>query len=249
MKIYAIADLHLSFHENIDKPMRIFGSGWDDYEARLSQHWHERISDEDVVILAGDHSWGLSLDEAMPDLDWIHNLPGRKILIKGNHDLWWSRITYLNTLYDDMKFIQNDSVYLSPEETGGESIAICGTRGWILPGSDDFTEHDTKIWTRELGRLRNSLESAKKYKPDRIIAAIHYPPADDTTRQSDLTDLMEEYGVTDCIYGHLHGMHAFIKGIKNKQNGISYYLTSLDYLGTVPKKIWDSEDEADETLR
>lgn len=238
MKIYAIADLHLSFHPNIDKPMRIFGSGWDDYEERLSQHWRERVSPEDVVILAGDHSWGLSLEEAMPDLEWIHQLPGRKVLIKGNHDLWWSRITYLNTLYEDVKFIQNDCLYLPSDVTEGESIAICGTRGWIIPGAEDFTAHDEKIWKRELGRLRNSLDCAKKFKPDRIITALHYPPAEDGNRHSDLTDLMEEYGVKDCVYGHLHGMHAFAKGIKNQQNGITYYLTSLDYLGTVPKLIW-----------
>ena len=98
MKIFAIADLHLSFHENIDKPMSIFGAGWEDYEKRLSDYWHELISPEDLVILPGDLSWGLSLEEALPDLEWIHRLPGRKVLLKGNHDLWWSRITSLNTL-------------------------------------------------------------------------------------------------------------------------------------------------------
>ena len=135
MKIFAIADLHLSFHENIDKPMSIFGAGWEDYEKRLSDYWHELISPEDVVILPGDLSWGLSLEEALPDLEWIHRLPGRKVLLKGNHDLWWSRITYLNTLYEDIHFLQNDCVLLTEEETGGERIAICGSRGWVLPGS------------------------------------------------------------------------------------------------------------------
>ena len=120
MKIFAIADLHLSFHENIDKPMSIFGAGWEDYEKRLSDYWHELISPEDVVILPGDLSWGLSLEEALPDLEWIHRLPGRKVLLKGNHDLWWSRITYLNTLYEDIHFLQNDSVLLKrkPAESG-----------------------------------------------------------------------------------------------------------------------------------
>lgn len=238
MKIYAIADLHLSFHENIDKPMSIFGAGWDNYEERLRHCWLELIAPEDVVILPGDLSWGLSLEEALPDLEWIHNMPGRKVLLKGNHDLWWSRITYLNTLFDDVQFIQNDCLFLSKEETSGESIAICGTRGWVLPGSDEFTEHDQKIWTRELGRMRNSLEAGMKHHPDRIIAALHYPPAEMQHRESDMTKLLHEYPVTDCIYGHLHGMHAFEKGIKHEQDGIRYYLTSLDYLGAKPKRIW-----------
>ncbi len=243
MKIYAISDLHLSFHENIDKPMNIFGAGWDDYVDRIDRHWHELVSDEDVVIVAGDHSWGLAFEEALPDLEWIHNLPGYKVMLKGNHDLWWSRITYLNTLYDDMKFLQNDCVFLPSEKTGAESIAICGTRGWVLPGTEEFGEHDEKIWRRELGRMRNSLETAKSHHPDRIIAASHYPPADDETRQSDMTDLVHEYNVTDFVYGHLHGMHAFEKGIKNEHDGIRYYLTSQDYLGTWPKLIWSSEGE------
>lgn len=238
MKIFAIADLHLSFHENIDKPMSIFGAGWEDYEKRLSDYWHELISPEDVVILPGDLSWGLSLEEALPDLEWIHRLPGRKVLLKGNHDLWWSRITYLNTLYEDIHFLQNDCVLLTEEETGGERIAICGSRGWVLPGSDDFTEHDRKIWTRELGRMRNSLNAAMKSSPDRIIAALHYPPAEMARKESDMTELLRKYPVSDCVYGHLHGMHAFEKGIKYEQKGIRYYLTSLDYLGGRPKRIW-----------
>ena len=210
MKIFAIADLHLSFHENIDKPMSIFGAGWEDYEKRLSDYWHELISPEDVVILPGDLSWGLSLEEALPDLEWIHRLPGRKVLLKGNHDLWWSRITYLNTLYEDIHFLQNDCVLLTEEETGGERIAICGS----------------------------SLNAAMKSSPDRIIAALHYPPAEMARKKSDMTELLREYPVSDCVYGHLHGMHAFEKGIKYEQDGIRYYLTSLDYLGGRPKQIW-----------
>ena len=198
MKIFAIGDLHLSFNENIDKPMSAFGEGWDNYEQRLLASWRERISEEDTTILAGDLSWGLKLDEAMNDLDWIHELPGQKVLFKGNHDLWWNRITHLNGLYDDMHFIQNDC-HVIP----GSGVAIAGTRGWILPMSEDFTEHDEKIYARELMRMKASLDSAVKAGAERIIAVLHYPPADDFRRKSDFTDLLEEYPVTDLSLIHI----------------------------------------------
>jgi len=237
VKIYAIADLHLSFHESIDKPMKVFGEGWDHHEERLEKNWKKLISDEDIILLPGDLSWGLRLDEAMPDLEWIHNMPGRKVLIKGNHDLWWSRIQHLKSLYDDMFFLQNDCCLIEPESPGGVLTAICGTRGWILPGSDEFTEHDRKIYEREIGRLRNSLDAAMRSGAERIIAALHYPPADNVRNQSEFTELMEKYPVTDCVYGHLHGMAAFSKRIQGEYGGIRYRLVSLDFLGAEPVEI------------
>lgn len=232
MKIYAIADLHLSMSENIDKPMSIFGAGWENYETRLKAAWEERITDEDVVILPGDLSWALKLEDALADFDWIHELPGRKILLKGNHDLWWSKINYLNTLYDDMTFLQNHCYYLEEQK-----LAICGTRGWVLPTMDEFKEHDRKIYKRELGRLKFSLDEAKAAGAERIIVALHYPPADVANTSSEFTELMHEYNVTDCVYGHLHGMMAFMKAIKDTHEDIDYKLVSLDYLGAVPKLI------------
>lgn len=232
MKIFAIGDLHLSFNENIDKPMSIFGSGWDNYEARLKTAWEERITDEDVVILPGDLSWSLKLEEAIDDLNWIHALPGKKILLKGNHDLWWSKINYINTLYDDMTFLQNTCYYIEEAD-----IAICGSRGWVVPGSDEFKEHDMKIYKRELGRLESSLNEAKRLGAGRIIVALHYPPADAIHTTSGFTELMSKYNVTNCLYGHLHGMAAFGKAIKNTHDGIEYKLVSLDYLGAIPKLI------------
>ena len=236
MALYTLADLHLA--TDVAKPMDIFGGRWEGHTDKIIRHWRELIAPEDTVVLGGDISWGNSLAEAKGDFALIDSLPGRKIILKGNHDLWWSRITYLNTLYEDIHFLQNDCVLLTEEETGGERIAICGSRGWVLPGSDDFTEHDRKIWTRELGRMRNSLNAAMKSSPDRIIAALHYPPAEMARKESDMTELLREYPVSDCVYGHLHGMHAFEKGIKYEQNGIRYCLTSLDYLGGRPKRIW-----------
>ncbi|MBQ6583431.1 MAG: metallophosphoesterase [Mogibacterium sp.] len=232
MRIYAIADLHLSCHENVDKPMHVFGEGWENYEERLQEAWCARIRDEDLVLLPGDLSWGLRLNEAKADLDWIHALPGQKILLKGNHDLWWNRIQYLNTLYDDMFFLQNTCWV-----TQDGRIAVAGTRGWIHPGSEDWTEHDEKIYQRELGRMKLSLEAATASGAETIIACMHYPPADDIVRQSEFTRILEQYGVSVCVYGHLHGAVAYGKGIKGTWNGITYHLVSLDYLGAVPKLI------------
>lgn len=236
MKIYAIADLHLSFDERIDKPMSVFGEGWDNYEERLKAAWTGMITEEDLVLLPGDLSWGLKVEEAIADLEWIHALPGRKVMVKGNHDLWWNKIGYLNSLYDDMYFLQNDAY---PADDNG--LMICGSRGWELPGSEDYDEHDQKIYDRELMRLEFSLKDAMQKGAKRIIASLHYPPADDRSRTSRVTELLEQYPVTDCVYGHLHGMQAFGKGIKGKQNGIEYSLISLDYLGAVPKLVYDGK--------
>ena len=238
MKIFAIADLHLSFGENTDKPMDKFGVGWDNHTQRLKENWLKLVSDEDIVLIPGDISWGLRLEEAIADFAWLHSLPGTKILSKGNHDLWWSRITYLNSLYDDVVFLQN-SCY--EPECGG--IVITASRGWPYPGSDEYTEHDEKIYARELQRLRLGLDSARAKAPDsRIIVCLHYPPSDPSGRQTGFTDLLEEYGVWKCVYGHLHGQVAFGRGIKGLVRGIRYQLVSLDYIGTVPKLIYDSEE-------
>ena len=166
MKIFAISDLHLAFNENIDKPMDKFGEGWENHAGRLKAAWEESISDDDLVLIPGDISWGLKLEEAMADFDWLHTLPGTKIISKGNHDLWWSRINYLNSLYDDIVFLQNECYV--PGCTG---IVIVASRGWPYPGSEEYTEHDEKIYARELQRLRLGLESARAKAPEsRIIA-------------------------------------------------------------------------------
>ena len=130
MKIYAIGDLHLSLAEGVEKPMDLFGSEWVNHAERTKETWEATIREEDLVILAGDHSWALKLEEAKADLDWIHRLPGKKVMIKGNHDLWWTSINKLHNMYDSLFFIQNNC-YLAGE------LAICGTRGWICPGDKD----------------------------------------------------------------------------------------------------------------
>ena len=237
MKIFAIADLHLSFNENIEKPMDKFGPGWEGHTEKLESNWRRLVSEEDVVLIPGDISWALKIEEAMADFEWIHALPGTKIISKGNHDLWWSRIRYLNSLYDDIIFLQNDCYVIE-----GEDIVITASRGWPYPGSDEYTEHDEKIYARELMRMKMGLDAAKAAAPgSRLIACLHYPPAGPAGRETGFTALLEEYRVDTCVYGHLHGMPAYNTGIKGRFRGVEYILVSFDYLDGVPKLIYDSE--------
>ena len=231
MNIFAIGDLHLSFDERIQKPMDIFGPSWVNHHEKVRKNWEEKVGEEDLVIIPGDVSWGLRADEAMADLRWIHRLPGRKVITKGNHDLWWTSVTRLNSLYDDMTFLQNHC-YMT-----AEGVAVCGTRGWICPGTEGFDEHDEKIYNRELLRLEFSLKEAEKAGAKMTIAALHYPPTNDKLQGSGFTRMLEDYNVQMCVYGHLHGKDAFKNGIKGVFNGIEYRLVSLDYVEGEPQLI------------
>lgn len=231
MNIFAIGDLHLSFDERIQKPMDIFGPSWVNHHEKVRKNWEEKVGEEDLVIIPGDVSWGLRADEAMADLRWIHRLPGRKVITKGNHDLWWTSVTRLNRLYDDMTFLQNHC-YMT-----AEGVAVCGTRGWICPGTEGFDEHDEKIYNRELLRLEFSLKEAEKAGAKMIIAALHYPPTNDKLQGSGFTRMLEDFNVRMCVYGHLHGKDAFKNGIKGVFNGIEYRLVSLDYVEGEPQLI------------
>lgn len=233
MRLYAIGDLHLSFGEGVEKPMDIFGPLWAGHAEKLRTNWEAIIQPEDTVIICGDISWGLKLEEAKADLDWVHELPGKKIFFKGNHDLWWQSIGKLNKLYDDgsMNFLQCNCYMLD------EKTAVCGARGWVCPGSDGFSEHDRKIYQREVARLKMSLDDAKKQGAEKIIGVLHFPPTNDKHQASGFTQLMSEYGVKTCVYGHLHGRDAFKNGIKSVYNGVQYRLVSLDYLDARPEEV------------
>ena len=233
MSIYAIGDLHLSFDERIVKPMDIFGARWADHAARVKAAWEETVAQEDTVLIPGDISWGLRLDEAMADFRWIHELPGYKVITKGNHDLWWASINKLNSMYDDITFLQNHCYPVK-----GTDAVICGTRGWICPGTAGFDEHDRKIYERELLRLKFSLEEAKSMGAGYIIGALHYPPTNDRMQHSGFTELLSRYGARQCVYGHLHGEDAFRNGFQGMMDGVQYRLVSLDYLGCRPLKIY-----------
>jgi hypothetical protein len=236
MKIFAIGDLHLSFSEKVEKPMDIFGGQWVGHTEKLYKNWCETVGCDDLVIICGDISWGLRLDEAEADFQWIKKLPGKKVLFKGNHDLWWQSAGKLNKLYGDenMVFIQNTAYMIQSTK---EKIAICGSRGWICPGDEDFSEEDKKIYERELLRLRMSLDDAKRQGADKIIGVLHFPPTNDKLQFSGFTELMTEYNVDTCVYGHLHGNDAFKNGLQGIFNKVRYELVSLDYIEAKPKEV------------
>lgn len=223
MKIFAISDLHLSIAS--DKPMNVFGGSWEGYWEKIKENWLNKVTEYDVVLIAGDISWGMSLEQALPDLEAIAALPGKKVLTKGNHDYWWStykKITSLNL--ENMYFIQNNAVKI------GDYI-FCGTRGWTVDDDDNFSPEDKKIYDREVIRLGLTLKSAEQLRVngETIVGMIHYPPFNYRFEDSDFTKLFEEYGVKKVIYGHLHGNSARFKDVVNKRE-TNFYLTSCDFL-------------------
>lgn len=230
MNVFVIGDTHLSLSENVAKPMDIYGGVWENHSERLKKIWEQLVGEEDVVILAGDISWALKFEDAMTDLSWISKLKGKKVLFKGNHDLWWTSINKLNKLFDNMQFIQN-SFY----EAG--DIAICGSRGWMCPGSEHFEDKDMKIYKREVLRLENSLKLAKDRGFEKIIGILHYPPTNEKKQASEFTRLFEEYGVKKVYYGHLHNEDAKRNREAFNFNGVSYKLISFDAVEGVPFKI------------
>jgi predicted phosphohydrolase len=225
MSIYVISDLHLSFSPAIDKPMDVFGAEWLNHAERVKEHWIDTVSENDTVIIAGDISWALKLEDAIWDLDWLSELPGEKVLVKGNHDLWWSSVTKLNAVTTaNMHFLQNNFF-------DADGYAICGSRGWLCPGDEHYSEHDEKIYKREVLRLRASLTSAKEAGFSKIIGVLHFPPTNDNLADSGFTELFEEFGVEQVFYGHLHGTEeGFRGGLSGNRGGVEYKLVSVDYL-------------------
>ena len=223
MKIFSISDLHLSI--NNSKPMNIFGPVWEGYLDKIVFDWKSKVTDQDVVLLAGDLSWAMKLEDAKEDLKFLEKLPGKKIIIKGNHDYWWSTISKVRSnLPKNVFALQNDCIEI-------EDIIFCGTRGWLIEG-DSATSQDKKIFDRELIRLEMSLKTAKQKqtKGQRIVCLMHYPPFDKYGNPTKFTKLIEEYNVTSVVYGHLHGKVPFAKQ-KLVLNDVAYYLTSCDMVG------------------
>lgn len=226
--IYTIGDLHLSL--GCDKPMDIF-AGWTNYLERLRENWNSKITDDDTVVLVGDHSWALKLKDAYKDFEFIHKeLKGKKILVKGNHDLWWSTLSKMNDYVNENGFYTirflNNNAYIA------EGIAICGTRGWIRENGESA---DQKILNHEALRLEMSLQEAVKLGGE-LVAFIHYPLIYGTEENVLLTEILHKYDVKRCYYAHLHGYS--IKGALNgERGGVSYKLVSADSLGFDPIKV------------
>lgn len=223
MHIYAIGDLHLS-GEPPAKPMEIFGEHWLGHKEKIKQHWLETVTENDTVIICGDISWAMNLDGAAQDLDWLAQLPGRKLLLRGNHDYWWTSLAKMQKRFGEhFEFLQNGCIMLG-------DIAVCGTRGWILPSAENFTPEDEKIYKREAIRLELSLQAAVKEKPTSIITAFHYPPLFAPTEQTVFTELLEKYNVQHCVYGHIHGENHVLT-FEGERDGINYKLVSCDTQG------------------
>lgn len=230
MSIYAISDLHLSF--NTDKPMNVFG--WIDYENRIKEDWKNKVTDNDLVLLPGDFSWELKLEDTYKDFEFINNLPGKKILLKGNHDYWWGTLNKMREYLKKINMNNIDFLYNNSYEF--EDKIIAGTRGWNII---DESEEDTKIKKRELIRLELSLnDGITKYGKDKpIIVCMHYPPIEKGNINNEFTNLLEKYNVTKCIYGHLHGK-AQINAIEGIFNNIEYKMVSCDYTNFKIQKIY-----------
>ena len=221
MKIFAISDLHLDI--NNTKPMNVFGPTWENYIDDIITDWNNNVTEEDVVILAGDYSWAMKFEEVVPDFAWLDKLKGTKIIVRGNHDYWWKSISAVRkALPKNCYALQNDAIKIG-------NYIFCGNRGWNVPVGQFNTEEDKKIYSRELERTVLSFNSAKKLQEDKdkIIFVTHFPPFNIKGEPNQMTGLIEEYGIYKVVYGHLHGYTNPNLIFKNL-NGVDYYLTSCD---------------------
>ncbi|MEG0912969.1 MAG: metallophosphoesterase [Oscillospiraceae bacterium] len=228
MSLFVIGDLHLSL--GVPKPMDIF-AGWGNYTERLTDNWNAIVKRGDTVVIAGDVSWAMQLSEAVDDFNLIESLPGRKIIIKGNHDYWWmtrkkNDLWCAENSFSSISFMLNDSYMY-------ETTALCGTRSWFY---DEREPDNDRVFKRELGRLEASLKSAQNTEHDDTIVFLHYPPIFSSCKVDSIIELLLKYHVSQCYYGHIHGQsisNAFCGSCEN----IKFQLISADYLKFSPYKI------------
>lgn len=231
MSVFAIGDLHLSLGG--EKPMDVF-PGWQGYLPRLEANWRRLITDADTVVLAGDTSWAMSLRDTAADFAFLQALPGRKWLLKGNHDYWWTTAAKMERFFSENAFTSLHILHNNCCRVG--ETALCGTRGWPFDEPGGTAAHNAMLMAREAGRLRASLQAAGD-APQKLVF-LHYPPVfpgSDACAQP-LIEVLREFGVTRCWYGHLHGksIHYAVQGVRG---GIDYRLISADALGFCPCKI------------
>ncbi|MCH5286288.1 MAG: metallophosphoesterase [Christensenellaceae bacterium] len=223
MSLFAIGDLHLPGGD--DKPMDVFGGHWEGHFERISRDWRERVGAEDTVLIPGDISWAMQLSNAVPDLRMIGDLPGRKVLCKGNHDYWWSSLTQVRSaMPEGMQPLQHSAMDL------GEAV-VCGTRGWMIPTQETpLSPEDEKLFKRELMRMEMALQAADKLRAGRpLVVMMHYPPLYAMERDTDFTRLFERFGVHTVVYGHLHGQ-GIRAGFSGEHQKVRYRLVSCDSL-------------------
>lgn len=225
MAIFTIGDLHLSLGSA--KPMDIF-PGWEGYLDKIKSNWLKLIKPEDTVVLVGDISWAIRLEDAKQDFTFLHELPGKKILLKGNHDYWWTTAKKMNQFFQDNGL---DSLQILHNNTFEvEGVCICGSRSWMF---DVNEPHDEKVMNRELGRLKASLDAAGDKEK---LVFLHYPPIYPNANAQEVISLLQQYNVKHCFYGHLHGP-ALRYAVQGDVDGIEYKLISADGLAFCPYKI------------
>lgn len=239
MALFTIADLHLSTLDSTNKSMEVFGQRWDNYIQRIEKNWRHLITDDDTVVIPGDISWALSIEEATSDLKFLDSLPGRKILGKGNHDFWWSTMSKHYAHFDANGIGSISFLYNNAHEV--EDFIIAGTRGWFfdeksahLPNKADFA----KLTAREELRLKLSLDAAKPLSESsgkEIIVFMHFPPVWNSEVCEGLIEILKEYGIKRVFYGHIHGSYA--SPPKTEFDGIEMNIVSADYLSFTPKII------------
>jgi len=246
MRLFAIGDIHLPGGPQ-GKTMDRFGEVWRDHPARIREHWADLHREGDVLLIAGDLSWAMTLEEARADLAWIESLPGRKVLIKGNHDYWWKSIKQVRAAFGPgVSALQRDHVVL-------DGLAIAGTRGWQPPGGEGlvdpiapegppaYTEQDEKIYRREVHRLRLSLEQLERSGAayDRLVVALHYPPMNSRHEPSGFTELLDRHGADLCVHGHLHGPEALAFAFEGRRRRTVYHCVSADHVDMRPRLLLD----------
>lgn len=226
MALYAIGDLHLSL--TVNKPMDIFGAGWTGHVRKLEEAF-SRLNGEDVTVLCGDTSWGIDLDESLEDFLFIDRLPGRKIILKGNHDYWWNTAAKMERFFREKGFSSLRILHNNCYHYG--DIALCGTRGWFY--EEEKAGQTQKVFNRELIRLEASLKAAGEAEK---LCFLHYPPFYTGYRCEPILELLERYQVRACYYGHLHGASHRL-ALQGKHGSVEYYMISADYLKFTPEKI------------
>lgn len=236
MSLYVIADLHLPL--SVDKPMDIFG-GWEDYVSRLEYNWKRKIKPEDTVVLPGDISWSMSIEQSYEDMRFINELPGRKIISKGNHDYWWSTASKMNRFFAENGFDTLNILHNNCYEY--EGVGICGTRGWI---NDTGKEEDAKVIAREAMRLEASVSEAERQglKP---VVFLHYPPVYIESVNEPIFEVLTRHSIKLCFYGHLHGKRAHSNAVIGNYNGVELKLISADYLQFDPLDITEIVQNAE----
>ena len=238
MSLFVIADLHLS--SDGSKSMEVFGPRWKDYQTKIAKNWRAVVNPEDTVIIPGDISWSLKLEDTLEDFRFLESLPGRKLIGKGNHDFWWATLSKMNAFFEEnklesLKFLYNNAYRL-------EDCIVCGTRGWFVEENQQHTVGEVdyeRIVNREVVRLRLSLEEAKKLQEEEslpILVFLHFPPIWNGFECREIIEVLKEYGIRSCYFGHIHG--AYYAKRTQEIEGIDFTLCAADYLNFAPMPVY-----------